>query len=126
MAKSKQQLADEAYERSEARRAKSLQLDIESALPPAEEPTTVVERAPIVCPACNQDMQDGFGGSWTPMTRGMFLPFKLQCGHCGHMEFVVEEVWKAVRDERYQKVGVSDVKPQKPESSSRKRTRGAG
>ena len=132
MPKSKRQLADEAYERNEARRAKSLQLDIETAMCPDDpicdecaDRTTVVARAPLVCPHCNRDMHDAFGGAWTPMTQGQAFGWRLQCGYCGKIISTTENAWKAVRDERYQKVGVSDVKPPKKEASNR-RIRGAG
>jgi hypothetical protein len=134
MAKSKRQLADEAYERNEARRAKSLQLDIEHPICPDDPPcdecverTTVVDRAPLVCPNCNKDMHDAFGGAWTPVIRTFTFSYshKLQCGHCAYLLHVTEEVWNAVRNERYQRVGISDVKPP-PKPRGEKRVRGAG
>src|SRR6185369_16071285 len=70
------------------------QLGIDGSVVGATESTTVVEshRAPMLCPSCNQDMMDTFGGSWTPMTldfvNGKVLAYGLQCGHCAHIIYV--------------------------------------
>ena len=82
-------------------------------------------KIPPMCPVCHTYMRDTFGGLWTPMAAIGTELRKLQCGHCAAIIVVTDEVWDVVREERRQKIGISDVKPPKREPKER-RSRGAG
>lgn len=100
--------------------AKQLQVDIEEdialsaqdALRPtispgaSDWPGKVVDELPASCPACGAGNVTGRFDIWTHMA--LFTPsaerpnfeHRIQCGQCGYIEHVTEEVWNAARDAR--------------------------
>src|SRR5436190_10458453 len=100
MAKSKKQIADEAYHRIEAQRlAMPGQLAIDGSIvgePPLDPMETfrpaAFTKIPPMCPQCKTYMRDSFGGAWTPVRCMPSHLAGLQCGHCSTVIVVTDEV----------------------------------
>jgi hypothetical protein len=143
MAKSKRQLADEAYMRSMETLSGAVpvepgvlvgQLTIEGTVEGTNgrEELHPIKGAPRHCPGCTADMLVVYGGSWTPMWTktddATDLPLageitRLQCGKCSYVVVVAHATWLEVKAERRRTVGRRDAPPPKRE---KKKTRGAG
>lgn len=131
MGKSKRQLADEAWLRSEAQRAEAVpegtlvgQIDLVSGtVAGAGKEEEAFTSAPANCPSCQKRMTVQHG--WAVSSHGPYL----QCGFCGHMLPVTPEAHEETRKQiahHFEQFRLARIEADKAKTKRGPRVRGAG